>query len=480
LISYFNDLENHYFDIIQAVETKYMNFKRSSNDIRQIQSEHDASQKFIFLKTCLFILLLFFFFRNFIPFQNDLIEASDSNLNHSGNIANGGLIAKQGNQIFFSNLHDGGKLYKANEYGIMKTKLTDDKANFIHILLSNVYYVGENDYLYKLNINNGERISLTQFECLNVQIIKEWIYVVHATNHQLYKLRLDGSDLQKVFDVKTMLYAVSGNWIYYSNEDDYQRIYKLALDGSQILKLIDDKTDSVQVQGDWIFFRNLSDGNKLYKMKLDGSSKKRLTDDQVAYLNLYGKWIFYQNINDKNTLYKVNLNGHTKTKIMAELGQQIHLTDQWIYYVTKEKFSFQLKKIKWNGEDKTNLFADFEHINGDWIYFTYLDKGKKLYKMKLNGSDLKKLTDDIVGSNVYDSDWIYYVNLSKQKRIYKIDYEGVLRIPLTQVKSDILVLKEDWIYFMNQEDDNQLYKIKTDGTGIQLVQNEMDIYSSEP
>jgi hypothetical protein len=119
-----------------------------------------------------------------------------------------------------------------------------------------------------------------------------------------------------------------------------------------------------------------------------------------------------------------------------------------------------------NGQEKNTPFnignGGLAAISGDWIYYTHIKEGWKLYKMKTDGSSITKINDDISGFINVIGEWIYYTNFSDIDKIYKIKTDGSNKTKINnEVSWDINVV-DDWIYYINES--CKLYKMKTDGS----------------
>jgi hypothetical protein len=53
----------------------------------------------------------------------------------------------------------------------------------------------------------------------------------------------------------------------FSNASDDDKLYKVSIEGSERTRLNDDKTWDINVIGDWIYYSNKSDGDKLNKLR---------------------------------------------------------------------------------------------------------------------------------------------------------------------------------------------------------------------
>jgi hypothetical protein len=122
--------------------------------------------------------------------------------NMVGNIINYGLVAQQGEWIYYIDNSDGSK---NNRY---KNK----------------------HKLYKIRTNGSGQEKLNDDHCRYINVIGEWIYYCHSSDN-LYKIRTDGSGRTVLSDDECSYVNVIGKWIYYCNESDNKRIYKIETDG---------------------------------------------------------------------------------------------------------------------------------------------------------------------------------------------------------------------------------------------------------
>jgi hypothetical protein len=80
-------------------------------------------------------------------------------------------------------------------------------------------------------------------------------------------------------------------------------------DGSEKMKICDDSCYYLNVSGDYIFYSNHTDGNRLYRINKDGTGKTALNRDDTSYINVVDDWVYYKNRKDKNRIYKVRSDG---------------------------------------------------------------------------------------------------------------------------------------------------------------------------
>jgi len=284
------------------------------------------------------------------------------------------------------------------------------------------------------------------------------------------------------------LVVQQGDWIYYSNYDDGEKLYKKRINGTEKTKLNDDVSRCINVIGDWIYYRD----NKsiLYKIHTNGTQHTKMTfayNDSCLYVNVVGNWIYYINNdeseNDVGIISKIHIDGTQKTELNEYNSLLINVVNDWIYYTTSNLsasgLSSSLYKIRTNGTEKIKLDDNFGGIFfivvDNWIYYSAEDG---LYKICTDGTQKTKLNDGndtyfgIMGMNVV-GDWIYFQNKNDfyndfGYKLYKIKTDGTQKTKLSDDLITGINVVGDWIYYINIADNNRLYRIRTDGTERQI------------
>jgi hypothetical protein len=109
---------------------------------------------------------------------------------------------------------------------------------------------------------------------------------------------------------------------------------------------------------------------------------------------------------------------------------------------------------------------------GSWIYFSDPLRGSRLSKMKIDGSRLTPLCDDVSSAINVWRDKIYYINGSDGKKLYSIDIYGDNRKWLGDSNPAYgAQYYGGEILYGSQDPSNRinLYPIKADGTGRRVV-----------
>lgn len=279
---------------------------------------------------------------------------------------------------------------------------------------------------------------------------------------------------------------------------------------------------SVEKDG-WVYYVGLKNSNTdgIYKIKSKSGSKEKVTSDYGLYLNKSGKFLYYLEVKEgKYNIVKIENNGENKEIVIENVDTaKITVVDNWIYYFK----DFNFYRTKTNGKEKQILSKksiDNYEVNGDWIYYSYINDGKyAIAKMRKNGENVTKIDNDL--SNVffvYGND-IYYIyesyneeslehsyelfkvksngekkekvaNLGKNVQLENINFDGekmyylktnennVLSIYSIKLNgkdenkivdiqgfSTMLNINDGWIYYTDQNEngDSQMFRIKTEG-----------------
>ena len=110
-----------------------------------------------------------------------------------------------------------------------------------------------------------------------------------------------------------------------------------------------------------------------------------------------------------------------------------------------------------------------------YIYYCNVGKDGKLYRIKNDGSNNQKLSDDISTNILVSKGYVYYRNHSDGGKIYRIDTNGKNKIKLNEYNSGYINIYNDKLYYVNFNDNNKIYYVKIDGTSKGKISNDKNI-----
>lgn len=299
--------------------------------------------------------------------------------------------------------------------------------------------------------------------------------------------------------------TVQGEWIFYNNDG----LYKIKKDGSSLQKLSSDWADNLNVVGDWIYYtRNkprkeiyqlemphfdindtYEDVTELMKIKTDGSSKTVIKSGSLAegdrnnvhQLYVVGDIIYYAD--GYGPLYRMDTNGKNQKKLLDQF-EEVYFYQDWIFYTNKSGLLYKMKR---NGTQKKVVSKDKEltliGLSGDFIYYTKWvnDKGVvDVYKIGLKDGKtalVKKGLPPVENPIIVAGKHLYYISEIKDAhtvgRMNMTDGKTTPLYPLGSNSSQAINIGGDFIFFYDYQasdrDKKDLFKVKLGENKVEKV-----------
>lgn len=193
---------------------------------------------------------------------------------------------------------------------------------------------------------------------------------------------------------------------------------------------------------DKIYFSNLADDGALYSIDTDLSSSKKLLKDKVNFINVSGKYIIYNRVNN------LKLQG---------TGNPLEFHHVGIY------------RVKLNGKGIRMLddapTSDVHQFGNDVYYLRYNDtQSFSLNTVRLDGDNLKEITNEPVSTAMITRDYIYYTGGTNDHNIYRLSKNSFQRELVKEGNYNKVLLQDNTIYCINNEDNYSIVKMNADGS----------------
>jgi len=283
--------------------------------------------------------------------------------------------------------------------------------------------------------------------------------------------------------------AIQGDWIYYAASDG---LYKINTVGNGEEKLCADLAESINIIGNTIYYQNYGSSNNynantVYSISTDGSDRQKVFDDEaqgIKYISVVGGKIYYCAYSltkaglltkGKYTgIYVINTDGTGKQKICGDQAACLNVVGNQIYYKNKGA-SDQIYVINVDGTGRQDLCkerTDYSCVVDGRIYYQSITtEGRYLVTTKTDGTDRHVLCSDDVGCFNVVGNVVFYQNFSDGGKLYSINADGTNRKKLNDDLSFTICVAGDWIYYRSQQDNDVcLCRIKTDGNDRQFIQ----------
>ena len=184
-----------------------------------------------------------------------------------------------------------------------------------------------------------------------------------------------------------------------------------------------------------------------------------------------GDFIFYEAFLDRDdpieiALCKENLKTGKKEKLYDGEVRSLNVYGEWVYFCPVNRYNYDespLYRIRIDGkklEKISDAVCEFTCIVDNYIY--YVDRGdqNKLYRINLDGSNKQLICEERCWSiNVVD-DVIYCM---ANDAIKKMTLDGKNRTEIINGKFCQVNYHDGWLYYIT-DDGSKIYKVRTDGT----------------
>lgn len=272
--------------------------------------------------------------------------------NSNGNNNNLGFAVQKDNRIYYIEIDDNEVvgISRVKDNGKKIEKVIEGNVYGLNIMDNYIYCTEYNDDEAEHNLirvkTNGKNkeILVRNIDRKSAMVVDNWVY--YFKNNNLYRVKINGTDKEKVSDKDILYYHIEGKWIYYIYEvDNTQYIAKMKLNGNNNTRIAkaeeNQEYEALYVKGGKVYYI-LSQANEHY--------------DYMYYL------------------YRMNKNG-TKAKQICKLDtniQHINMQKDKIYYTVTENYDdYLVKSIKYNGTDKNTITKAKTtldiNITKDWI-----------------------------------------------------------------------------------------------------------------
>lgn len=196
------------------------------------------------------------------------------------------------------------------------------------------------------------------------------------------------------------------------------------------------------------------------------------TDGETLFL---AKWRNYDNPGAPGPgLYRARLKDGGELSLVGRPGDTetiyrgIQVREGWLYYKAMQG----LHRLRLDGSKHKVLTKDDAlsmAVVGDWIYYQIKWDKDRLWRMQLDGSSPKRLTDEAVGClSIGANGYIYYVNKTDSDRLYRIRHDGSERRKISDRKVSLLIAGDRALWFIDA-DSGQLGRMNLQGENPEII-----------
>ncbi len=269
-----------------------------------------------------------------------------------------------------------------------------------------IYYSNMNYdyYLYKMRKDGSQKQIVTKGCVIAINVVGEWIYYTdeNQSNRGIFKIKLDGTEKTKLISGRYSWVYVAGDKIYYSPSNHSGKIYCMNTDGSSNRVVCSENCSYANVVGEWIYYIN-ADTYDVYKIRTDGSERTRVHNSFKAHSLVYENGQLFANYN--KDFQGININGTGLWHDYNEDKQRsfLNANNGWIYMVEHDftsnspKSAFYRVSADYEVKQKIadinfkNTANYYINVVDEWIFFKNEDDNGYMYRIKADGTGLQKV-----------------------------------------------------------------------------------------
>lgn len=228
---------------------------------------------------------------------------------------------------------------------------------------------------------------------------------------------------------------------------------------------------------DNLIFSNWEDNDKISIINGTLTNKAIKSADVTDFFDYYSNTftvvndiIYFADRSNSDVLSSLKIVDKTYNKLNNSSAHNITSSENTIFYIdipdnnsnTRRLYSYDINSKKTTLLIKDNVGKYV--LNGNFILYQNLDDGSKLYKAKLDGSEIEKISNFAVESFTAHSNEILAVNSNDNNSLYLIDPSNYDSKRLAIMNISNLKSNENQLYCINNEDSNYLYSLSVDIT----------------
>lgn len=234
-----------------------------------------------------------------------------------------------------------------------------------------------------------------------------------------------------------------------------------------------------------VYFSNAYDGGRLYSMNPDETEMKRLTGSKVNSINVGGKYLYYYMDNSNGGtgfgyvirsygVYRSRLDGSRLKCLDRSAATTLLLSGDYVYYQRYNNKEFtKLYKVKIDKSDMqliSDVIINPNACDNGTIYFNGTEKDHYLYGLDTRTDSIYTVYQGNLWYPAYHSGYIYYMDVSSNYRLCRYSLANNTVEILTTDRVDTFNVGDFFIYYQkNSSDSPALMRMELDGSNPEIV-----------
>lgn len=204
-----------------------------------------------------------------------------------------GIVARQGDSLYFGNFGDGDRLYTAaRSRGENLTRLLDGSVSTVNVFEDAIYFCyKEYDYsMYSIDTNGQNLTELVHGPCSDLSFSDGWLY--YRTHDGIFQLPAEGGEPTLLFSGEFCCVYAYNDWVYYLEDNEGGGLWRISTEGGEPQPLLTNHHAlSYAIQDDLLYcLVDGGDSMDVIRMKLDGSEQGEVfsANEKIDAINISG------------------------------------------------------------------------------------------------------------------------------------------------------------------------------------------------
>ena len=270
-----------------------------------------------------------------------------------------------------------------------------------------LYYLDDSRRLQRYFLSTGakDRLSDEHFSkdsifvygckvfLLTADTVNDWEY---TSKRSLWVLDLARGSVDKVMENVADIRSLTRNIMVYTTAEKVTMVLDV-----DTMSTIEIGTKDVTVEGDYVIYTQLAPNqhNKsLYVKSLTGREPAKLVEQNIFAFSgvLAGKLFYYIGNSRNKTLVNINWDGTDRKEWPLYISELLFEQGGWVYFIRRAGHNAILCKSCLDGSKFSVIAADIDRFiklkNG---YLYYINDESTLVKVRMDGSNLQELCEDV-------------------------------------------------------------------------------------
>ncbi|HOP11947.1 MAG TPA: DUF5050 domain-containing protein [Oscillospiraceae bacterium] len=241
--------------------------------------------------------------------------------------------------------------------------------------------------------------------------------------------------------------VTDGNCIYYSRLDYYSvdakeyRLWKYDFATEEHSQVTEFRTDYLNYYNSRLFYIKNAD-KFVYSMNTDGSGITQLTQETVNKLLVYEGKLYC--LTDSE-LYTIASDGTGKSVLYSGKCTGLYFDGGTTYIITDENQVCVL--TDGTATPIEGVFAYSIVVNNGWIYYLNVNDSSLVYKVRTDGTDLRKLYSGTSENLLIADGMLYFVSIEIGYNIIRIDCNGNSKVLVNYDRANSINVIGDYMLY---------------------------------